>query len=281
MNPLRMWLVLGRVSNLPTVWTNALAGIVLAGGMLGAEYAIAGIALSLFYIGGMFLNDAFDAQIDAKERSARPIPAGHVSRRTVFTAGYGIMILAVLLTIWLGSKASVAGIALAISIFFYNWLHKKTSLSPVIMGACRFFSYALAAYAVGSFSGDVLWCAIGMWFYIIGLTYAAKQEAYDRIDRAWPLAVLAIPLLYAGYSALASPVALALFAVFATWTAWAFHLLFRRNPGDVPRAVVSLIAGICLYDAVLIAATGKMELAILAAVGFAATLLLQRVAPGT
>ena len=30
-------LKLGRVSNLPTVWTNALAGMVLAGGVLGGE----------------------------------------------------------------------------------------------------------------------------------------------------------------------------------------------------------------------------------------------------
>ena len=149
------------------------------------------------------------------------------------------------------------------------------------MGACRFFSYAVAALAIGTFTGDVLLCAAGMWFYIIGLTYAAKQEAYDRIERAWPLFVLAVPLLYAGYTALGSGMPLALFALFAAWTAWALHLLFRRNPGDVPRAVVSLIAGICLYDATLIAATGQTSLALLAAAGFAATLLLQRVAPGT
>lgn len=281
MNPVRMWLVLGRVSNLPTVWTNALVGNVLAGGALGAEYAIAGLALSLFYIGGMFLNDAFDAEIDAKERSIRPIPAGHVSRQTVFIAAYGTMALGVALAFWLGVQAGFAGIALSIAIFLYDWLHKKTATSPVIMGACRFFSYAVAALAVDAFGGDVLLCAAGMWFYIIGLTYAAKQEAYDRIDRAWPLFVLAIPLLYAGYNALGSPLALAIYAAFAGWTAWALYLLFRREPGDVPRAVVSLIAGICFYDAVLVAAAGEMGLALLAIAGFGATLLLQRVAPGT
>src|SRR6185436_14806944 len=58
---LSLYFRLGRVSNLPTVWTNSLAGIVLARGADDPE-VIAGAALSLsfFYVGGMFLNDAFD-----------------------------------------------------------------------------------------------------------------------------------------------------------------------------------------------------------------------------
>jgi 4-hydroxybenzoate polyprenyltransferase len=66
---------LGRVSNVPTVWTNALAGVVLADGALGLGGAVRlGIALSLFYVGGMYLNDAFDHAIDARERPTRPGP---------------------------------------------------------------------------------------------------------------------------------------------------------------------------------------------------------------
>lgn len=52
---------LGRISNLPTVWTNTVAGVVLAGGSLhegGLPALLA--AFTLFYTGGMFLNDAFD-----------------------------------------------------------------------------------------------------------------------------------------------------------------------------------------------------------------------------
>ena len=57
---------LGRVSNLPTVWTNALAGAVLAGASgFGGELVLLAAAFTLFYTGGMFLNDAFDAPWDA------------------------------------------------------------------------------------------------------------------------------------------------------------------------------------------------------------------------
>ena len=73
---LQTLLKLGRVSNLPTVWTNVLAGTVLAAGTTqGWRTGLVVLAMSLFYIGGMYLNDYFDRAIDARERPQRPIPA--------------------------------------------------------------------------------------------------------------------------------------------------------------------------------------------------------------
>ena len=272
---------LGRVSNLPTVWTNALAAAVLAGGAEPLPVVLAAVALTLFYEGGMWLNDAFDAEVDARERAGRPIPQGEIARGTVFAVGFALLASGVALAFALGPAPGLAGLALAATVVLYDWLHKRTVLSPVIMGGTRFFSYAVGALAVGAFAGPALLGALGLFAYVIGLTYAAKQEAYDRIDRAWPLAVLALPALYglgrAGFAPLALVLALALIALMA----WAVRLLFRRRKGDVPRAVVTLIAGIALYDAMLIATAGAPWLAVLAVAGFALTLLLQRVAPGT
>jgi hypothetical protein len=44
------------------------------------------VAMSLFYTGGMYLNDAFDREFDARSRPERPIPAGQVSAQAVFTS---------------------------------------------------------------------------------------------------------------------------------------------------------------------------------------------------
>ena len=45
---------LGRVSNLPTVWTNVLAGVVLSGAPLSLGITLVlMLALSLFYVAGM------------------------------------------------------------------------------------------------------------------------------------------------------------------------------------------------------------------------------------
>ena len=60
-----VYLRLGRVSNLPTVWTNVVAGAVLSGAAPRAATLVAlAAALSAFYVGGMYLNDGFDRDIE-------------------------------------------------------------------------------------------------------------------------------------------------------------------------------------------------------------------------
>lgn len=274
-------LKLGRVSNLPTVWTNAITGAVLAGQTTGHVVLIVAVSLSLFYIGGMWLNDAFDAEIDARERNNRPIPMGEIGVNTVFGVGFSLLILGGLLAFTLGPVAGLSGIALAVAVVAYDWFHKRTIFSPVLMGITRFFCYILAAAAIGQITGAVMLGALGLLAYIVGLTYAAKQEAYDRLDRAWPLAILALPLMYVLSQSGQNPLALVIFAGLLVVVLLALRLLFRRNKGDVPKAVVTMIAGICLYDAALIAATGQTVLAGVAVAGFALTLLLQRAVSGT
>lgn len=271
---------LGRVSNLPTVWTNALAGAVLAGGAAApGQVALAALALSFFYVGGMWLNDAFDAGIDARQRAARPIPSGEIAKGTVFAVGSGLLGIGILIGAAMG--AALPALLLAVAILLYDWLHKRTVLSPVIMGSARFLSYVFAAAAVGDVTHGVTFGALGLFAFVTGLTYAAKQEAYDRIGAAWPLAVLALPLLLVLWLSGAAPVPLAICGLLVALVAFALHRLFRRRRGDVPVAVVTLIAGISLYDAALIAGIGAPGLAALAVLGFGATLLLQRIAPGT
>ena len=94
---------LGRVSNLPTVWTNMLAGIILVGGAADDPrvWPMVG-AMSLFYVGGMYLNDAFDADIDAIERPERPIPSGQVRRTLVFRLGFVMLAFGIVLLAWAG-----------------------------------------------------------------------------------------------------------------------------------------------------------------------------------
>ncbi len=126
---LRDALSLGRVSNLPTVWTNMLAALVLSGGALGDGRVPALLAgLTLFYVGGMYLNDAFDAEIDARERPERPIPAGRVSRGTVYGLGFGMLAVGVACLAWTGLGVEggtgvwplLGGLALAAAIVFYD-----------------------------------------------------------------------------------------------------------------------------------------------------------------
>lgn len=284
-------LELGRVSNLPTVWTNLLAGIVLSGG--GGSpglIALVALALTLFYVGGMFLNDAFDREIDARERPGRPIPSGRVSATAVFAWGFGmlgggLLLLAIAGYATVGGtgwRPAAAGLALAGSITLYNAWHKGNPVSPLIMGLCRMLVYVAAGYAValnlpaGLFLGaGVLLC------YLIGLTFAAKQENLNRITNLWPLAFLAVPFVYVPAAMGLDGAGMAIYAGFAAWVLYALSFLVVPSRINVPRAVVSLLAGICLLDALLISASGGQTLAWLAVVGFPLTLFLQRWVSGT
>lgn len=280
---LRTALRLGRVSNLPTVWTNTLAGAVLAGtGGYGAQFALMLLAFTLFYAGGMFLNDAFDAPFDAAQRPERPIPSGEIGARAVFAWGFGLMAAGIALLAWFGVAPALAGLTLATAITFYDWHHKQNLFGPVVMGLCRVLVYVGAGLCVTLALPDRLWIGAALlWCYLIGLTYVAKQENLDRVENLWPLLFLAAPAAYGAWLAAAQPVAGVFWLLFSGWMLVALWFLRRRAKGDVPRAVVSLIAGISLLDALLIAATGAPALAALAVAGFGVTLFLQRYVAGT
>jgi 4-hydroxybenzoate polyprenyltransferase len=280
---LRTALELGRVSNLPTVWSNTLAGVVLAGaGGFGAQFAVMLLAFSLFYTGGMFLNDAFDARIDAAQRPERPIPSGEIGARAVFAWGFGLMAAGIALLAWIGVAPALAGLTLAVAITFYDWHHKRNLFGPVVMGLCRVLVYVGAGLCITLALPDRLWIGAALlWCYLIGLTYVAKQENLGRVENLWPLAFLAVPVAWGAWLAGAQAAAWAFWLLFTGWMLVALWFLRRRAKGDVPRAVMSLIAGISLLDALLIAGTGSFALAALALAGFGATLFCQRYISGT
>jgi hypothetical protein len=276
----RAYLALGRPSNLPTVWTNVLAGAVLADAPIDRTLVPILISASLFYVGGMFLNDAFDREIDAKERPERPIPSGKVSAFEAFLAGFLLLGSGVALAVLAEPSAMHVAIALASAIVLYDVWHKKNPLAPVIMGGCRALVYVLSAAALAKgTTKDVQLGATAMLCWVIGLTYVAKQENLATFRGFWPLLLLAVPI-FVVLPSIPKHAFTGLAAIgLALWAARAVSLL--RRPGNIGRAVVALIAGISLVDATLIASRGETALSLLAMLGLPATIALQRVVRGT
>lgn len=288
----RLYLRLGRVSNLPTVWTNTLAGIVLGGGEpFTMEGGFLLIAFSLFYCGGMFLNDAFDRDWDRRFRPERPIPAGEIRAGEVFAEGFALLIAGEALLLaasWWSSgvleeATLVLGGILAALIVYYNWRHKTDPFSPAVMALCRGVIYLLGGAVAGSLWIEDLWASAGvLCAYLVGLTYAAKQEHTDRLAGAWPLLFLFAPFVYA----LPIITYLSLFTVIYVaailWVIYALSLFLSRKEPNIPGAVVALIAGISLVDACLMGTVQASSLwGVLALVGFGLTLILQRFIRGT
>ena len=284
------FLKLGRISNLPTIWTNVLAGISLINGsILDVRVSLLFLSMSAFYIGGMFLNDAFDVKIDAIERPERPIPAGEISQKSVCMIGFLFLILGIISLVnivnlfpILGFQPILTAIILSVLIVIYNLYHKGNPLSPLIMGMCRICVYLIAAFCFVSSVSTSLLIGVGMLLsYLIGLTYVAKQENLSQLPNMWPICFLLLPLAYLGSLAFSQfillPFILLLFVVILV----ALFFIFRHQPSDIPRGVVSLIAGICVLDAILICSAGQVYWACFAIICFFLTLALQKLVPGT
>jgi 4-hydroxybenzoate polyprenyltransferase len=288
---LSLALRLGRISNLPTVWTNVLVGALLAGSSLyDPRLPLTMLALSLFYIGGMFLNDAFDREFDAKHRPERPIPSGQASAREVFLIGFGLLAVGTAVVTFASRgpdgvpawRALASSVALAGAIVFYDAHHKGNPLSPLIMGLCRVLVVVTAAYSMATvLPAALIFAAVALLCHLIGLTYIAKQEHLDRIGNLWPLGFLAVPLVYGLALAVSMPVAWGPLVLYAGVLVFALKLLRRRTRGDVPRAVVTLIAGMSVLDSVVLAGAVQLLPAALAIAAFALTLALQKWVSGT
>jgi 4-hydroxybenzoate polyprenyltransferase len=176
----------------------------------------------------------------------------------------------------------MAGMALAGVVTFYDWNHKANPFSPVVMGLCRALIYVGAALCYTAVLPAALWWgSLILLCYLIGLTYIAKQETLARVENLWPLLFLAAPVAYGAWLAAAAPLAAPYWVLFCAWMLVALWFLRRRRKGDIPRAVVSLIAGISLLDALLIAGAGMPGLALAALAGFGVTLFFQRYVAGT
>lgn len=295
---------LGRVSNLPTVWSNVLAAYVLAGGTASAmAIALAVVACSAWYTAGMYLNDACDADIDARERPDRPIPSGAISRQRVIAwsvawmlAGAGCLMLArhyattshehdaitAVLGPWLAAPA-----ALIACIVIYDLWHKNNPFGPLLMAGCRAGVFLSVGYALVSEPDASLFLGAALAFvWIVGLTALAKRESSSRaslspVHTLWPLVILASPVIYALWAVPSLPWSIVLAATLSGTILLARHWM-RRGPGKhFGQAIGLLIAAVALVDAVLIASHGQYTLALVAAGCCPLTLLLQRKISGT
>jgi 4-hydroxybenzoate polyprenyltransferase len=194
----RTLLVLGRASNLPTVWSNCLAGWLLGGGGAVGTLLLLCVGMTCVYVGGMYLNDAFDTDFDQQHRPERPIPSGAISAGEVWGFGVGWLTLGIVMLCFFGLTTAFLGVLLLISVILYDWVHKAVAFSPFLMALCRFFLF-LGAASTGIFgvTGIAIWSAFALAFYIVGLSYVAKSESTRGALKYWPCYLLAAPLVLA------------------------------------------------------------------------------------
>lgn len=181
---LRDLLELCRMSNLPTVWSNVVAGFAIGlatstvsasdGSYLdelfknftsskwwldGLLLASQLIGISLIYCGGMVLNDFWDRSVDAKERPTRPIPSGRVKPWQAAAAAICLLLSGFILcggwaapeTIgtakgWDQFGPHLIGLTcLTLLVVLYNLIHQASAAGVVVMGLCRALAFITPA----------------------------------------------------------------------------------------------------------------------------------------
>jgi len=288
---LRTLLILGRVSNLPTVWTNIGVGWFLSGGSWQSEFIWLVFGVSLLYVAGMTLNDAFDAKWDGKHASERPIPSGRISLGAVWAVGGLELAVGIGLLIAFTSFHPVLLTGLVLAILLYNWIHKYWAGSVLVMGVCRALVYAGAGSAVAVHTTGIevpvlVWVVAGVSvIYISGLTLAARNEhlkAHAGLG-VLPRLMLMLPVLFPLLGSHNVPqdlliISLVIVGVIGIW-AWV-SIIRSSIKQHIPVGIAYAIAGIAFYDAAILA-FADWRAAVTALGCFVLTLGAQRVIPAT
>jgi 4-hydroxybenzoate polyprenyltransferase len=162
-------LAIGRVANLPTVWSNVIVGFLLAWSTADVFFlaqvntdevvfrsnlvalALLLLGTSCAYLFGTYLNDWKDAEFDREHRPERAIPSGRWSRRAILCLALSFAVVAATCFIYLGFNQLpmvVWGAALLACIVIYTFTHKKTPRAIIPMGLCRSILYALGFFVV-------------------------------------------------------------------------------------------------------------------------------------
>jgi 4-hydroxybenzoate polyprenyltransferase len=226
----------------------------------------------------MFLNDAVDQQFDRRYRPERPIVSGQIRSGTVWVLSFLWLMAGWAVFFALGKLPACLAAALLLLIILYDVVHKRTRLAPLLMAACRFFLYLVAAATIGTAAISAsLWPAAALAAYIVGLSYLARGESTGASSKSWTSALLFASALLAIFQFdRHSMVSWTILILQIAWTLWCLPATKPKVP--LPRGVAGLLAGIALVDALAAVRSGfpSTFLAL-----FFLAILLQRIAPAT
>jgi 4-hydroxybenzoate polyprenyltransferase len=271
---------------LPNIFT-APADVVMGMAVTGAPLTVANgsllLASALAYAGGMALNDAFDAPLDAVERPERPIPSGRLTRAAAFWLGAACLTACLALAASAGPRPFAVAALLVAAIVVYDGLAKPTWAGPATMAACRALNAGLGA-SVGVLDLSSAQPLAILFLYILVVTIVSRFEVI-----AAPVALVRT----AAAAFLALLIASAAIAV-ASWgsngaTGFVFLLLLaawlgaplRAAIGEpAPRRIIGVIKaavlGIILLDAAFTGAARGLWPGILVALLFLPAFILGR-----
>lgn len=240
----------------PTLLTNAMVAwcAVLDGCPIGKEWGVYSLIVLTglcFFLMGMWMNDWVDAEWDKENRPDKPLPQGMVRRKSLadacilaLVAGNCFLSYFAHLTGNMPISMGLGGVLIFL-IVFYNWIHKRSWASVIIMGLCR-----------------SVWCLVAgvlAFFTIHGYSQIQRDEEFSF---SFPGSALLIS--YA--------VSLGIYTMIAS-------LVARGESKSQARKKWAgiLLSSMCLHDMIwLIIITASWEMPVFSLICYGVTLLLKR-----
>lgn len=303
--PILAWLRLMRISNAPTVVTNAMVGMALAmkcsddpSRVLQPGFAaMAGCVL--VYLAGMMMNDIFDQPIDRIERPGRPIVSGAVSEHAAIVVAMALLGSGVVSLAWTGSATIPWMLLLVSCVLAYDMLHRSAVAGPPLMAACRALVPTIVAIAASP-GHQPPWFLLGFFALplagcTLAISLAARNESGgavpDRADTALSVAAAlmgaaAVMPLGAVALGMLPPTGSARLAIYACCLMAAGWMVVRGmfdlvEPGRSPRGVMTWIAAMSVIDSGSLLLLGQPTAAAVAAGCALLTRLMQRRVAGS
>lgn len=263
-----------RLPNLFTAPPDVLLGAALAvaAGFDVRLSAVLGLSAAsvLLYAAGTTLNDAFDAEEDARERPGRPIPSGDVSRSGALALGGALLVAGtVVALVAAGAVAGAVAAVLALTILSYDGAFKGTALGFLFMGSTRGLNVLLGSAAAGvaptALPAWVLAVPAVVLLYIAGVTYMAEGETGEGARRAVLAAAGGAAVAALGGLTLLvrapSPLGIAtggiLLVGFLVWVGRPLRAAYADPvPGTIGPAVGACVLGLVVLDAAFAATAG-------------------------
>ena len=181
------WLQLMRIPTVFTALSNILCGYLITHKLTPGDLPqqtdlwLLLISSAGLYLGGMVLNDVFDAALDAVERPERPIPSGRISRTAAAIFGALLLIIGVGCAAAVGTGSLLIAVLIVAAVLLYDGCLKSTIAAPLGMGTCRFLNLMLGASATATITSvwqtTPMTVAAALGIYIIGVTVFARNEA--------------------------------------------------------------------------------------------------------
>ncbi|MCE9537680.1 MAG: UbiA-like protein EboC [Bacteroidetes bacterium] len=169
-----------RPANIVTAIADVLAGYAIAFSHF-REFDIVNWTLILatvgLYGGGVVLNDAFDAKLDAVERPERPIPSGEISVKNAKGLGFLLLVMGCSAAFYNHIISGLIAISIAILAVIYNAYGKNNSfIGPINMGLCRGGNLLLGISANPETISNWGYLAIISIIYIAAITMVSRGE---------------------------------------------------------------------------------------------------------